>query len=88
MITVPEAVKRLKKRHPDVVVKKAAVLSEDFYIFLAPVKGVKDDFNDPYYLVDTDEGEVYTFSPVDYMDDVIDAFENRRINLKKVMRNE
>ena len=84
MTTIPEAIANLKKRHPDVEVTKAAVLSEDFYIFIAPVKGVGIDYNDPFYLVSTDDGEVYTFSPADYMKDVIDAFENRRIDLKRV----
>lgn len=84
MTTVPEAIKNLQKRHPDVEVKKVALFNEDFYILYAPVKGVKTDYNDPYYLVDTDDGEVYTFSPVEYMDDINQAFEKRQIDLKKV----
>ena len=83
MTTVPQAIKNVSKRHPDVEVKRVAVLNQDFYIVYAPVKGVKTDYNDPYYLVDTDDGEVFTFSPIEYMDAVKDAFDNREVDLKK-----
>lgn len=84
MTTVPQAIKNLTKRHPDVDVKRVALLTEDFYILFAPTKGVETDFNDPYYLVDTDDGEVFTFSPFEYMDAVEDAFKNREIDLRKI----
>lgn len=82
MITVPEAVKRLKKRHPEVKVQQCALFDINHYLFVAPsTKG--PDFNDPYYLVGVNDGEVYSFAPADYLDDFIDALDNRNIDLRK-----
>lgn len=83
MIKVPEAVRRLKKRHPEVTVQQCALFDMNHYLFVAPSTGSEPDFNDPYYLVSIDKGEVYSFAPADYLDEFVDALDNRNIDLNK-----
>lgn len=82
MIKVPEAARRLKKRHPEVTIKGCALFDTNHYLFVAPSNGGQD-FNDPYYLVSIDEGEVYSFAPADYLDEFVKALDEREIDLKK-----
>lgn len=83
MIKIPEAARRLKKRHPDVTIKGVALFDMHHYLFTAPT-GKGPDFNDPYYLVNIDNGEVCTFAPADgYLEEFFDAIHNRSIDLKR-----
>lgn len=82
MIKVPEAARRLKKRHPDVTIKGCALFDANHYLFVAP-SGNGPDFNDPYYLVSIDKGEVYSFAPIDYLDEFTEALDKRSIDLRR-----
>lgn len=62
--TIPMAIKELKKKFPDVSVKEVFLYDPSHWLFCAPTKGLKVDYNDPYYLVDIFSGDVRSFSPV------------------------
>ena len=81
MITVNEAVSKLKKKHPDLDVKSGYDYNNQYYLFLAMEHGVEEDYNDPYYVVNKNDGSVSYYSPAGDYDAFFNATENREIDI-------
>ncbi len=67
-MTVNDAYKLFKKKHPDLIVKECCLYDEKYYIFTALRRGEKVDYNDPFYAVNEKTGEVTYFCPMDDID--------------------
>ena len=86
MIKIPEAANRLKKVHPDVRIAKVAFLDSEYYLFVAPSTDEGPDYNDPFYLVGIENGDVHTFAPAEYpeyLDALKEALDKRSVDLRK-----
>lgn len=74
-MTTNEAYKKLKKKHPDLNVKGCYVYDDVYYIFHALPKGVKNDYDDPFYAVHRSTGKVTYFCPTDDLTKWVDAMQ-------------
>lgn len=76
MITVADAVKKLKATYPKLTVLAGCNLNKDFYVFSA-VPDTKKTYVDPYYTVNKKTGEVLPFEVGKYWGTFVDACANR-----------
>ena len=86
MIKIPEAARRLKQVHPDVRITKVAFFDPEYYLFVAPATDEGPDYDDPFYLVGIEKGDVHTFAPTEYpeyLDALKDALDKRSVDLGK-----
>ena len=82
MITLKEAYKIFKKKMPNLTVTAAALYKGKYYLFNAQENPNEVDYNDPFYVVDKNTGEVGHLLPSLDMDGFLDAIHNHEFDLK------
>ena len=81
MITEKECLASFKKKHKDLVVTGMCDYNSQFYLITA-VKDPNDvDFNYPYYAIRKTDGVECSFSPMDNLDDFLEAMAEREIDI-------
>lgn len=79
MISVKKAAEYLRKKAPELTIIKAVDYDSKYYLFSAVENPNEPDFNDPYYVVDKNTGEVYSFSPMKELPKFLTALHTKTI---------
>ena len=66
MISLMDAKKIVEKRFPEAKVEAAYKYTDQYYLFVAP--SVENDVNDPFYIVDIDDGKCRFLNPMEDFD--------------------
>ncbi len=75
MITVDKAADILLKEHPNVAIESVHPYKGD-YLFVAPDKdlGLYGDYEDPFYVVNKESGEIRAITPLEDFEGFDEAF--------------
>lgn len=84
MIISKEAYKIFKKAHPDLTVVEAALYDNKYYMFVALKDPNVPEFNDPYYAIDKNTGELYNFTPTRNLEKFYKAFREHPIDVRSL----
>jgi len=82
MISLKEAYRIFKKKMPELTVTAAAFYKGKYYLFNAQKNPNEVDYNDPFYVVDKNTGEVGHLLPMLDLDGFNDAIRNHEFDLK------
>ena len=80
-MTHPEAVKAFLKKFPNLIPKQIIDYDDEHYIIEALPEGVEVSYDDPFYGVDKNTGQVTYFSIGPERVKFFDALENRSTKL-------
>lgn len=80
-ISVKKAVSLIRKKHPSLTVKSGVDYNDSYYVFEAVENPNEIDYNSPYYAVHKRTGVVSSFYPLENIDEFINAYKNRRLQI-------
>ena len=84
MITVDKAADILIKKHPNAEIHSVHPYREG-YLFVAPDKnlGIYGDYNDPFYVVNKNNGQVRAVTPIEDFEGFDEAFRTPELPCKR-----
>lgn len=87
MISAKEAYYLLKKKHPELTIIEASLYDKEWYLFLAVEDpNAKENFSDPFYLVNKNTKEIKPFVPMTNMRKYNESISQHLLSINSFLR--